>query len=220
MHYGKQAPIIAALCLIASLSLVALMAPAAQAEGEFTIGGKTLKELGLKEESIAGTFDGTAKFIIPGLKAEIVCESNKVTSATIIVGGASSALFLFSACSVTGVPVCNVDPIELKFVGTLLLHAGQTYFKFGSKIPSEPIETLVILGAECPLPKEEAVTGTAAALIEAGERVKQPLTSISDEKGEKLLGVGLFLNKQPGFLTYSALWELSGPNKGKIWGAK
>lgn len=220
MHYGKQVLSLAALCLIAALSLVAMTAPAAQAEGEFTIGGKTLKELGLKEELIAGTFDGTVKLIIPGLKAEIVCESNKVASASILTGGTSHAVFALAGCSVVGAPVCKVDPIEFKFAGTLLLHAEQTYFKFGSSIPSEPIETIVILGAECPLPEVEALTGTAAALIEAGERVKQPITSISTEKGEKLLGVGLFLNKQPGFLTYSALWELSGANKGKIWGAK
>lgn len=87
------------LSLIAAIGLLAISAVAAQAEGEWKIGGKTLPELNIEEESLSASLDGTFIYTVPSLSLEIKCLKVDSLKGRVLLKGAGELSLLFLECT-------------------------------------------------------------------------------------------------------------------------
>jgi hypothetical protein len=203
--------------MLTALGLMAFTAPAAQATGDFTIGGKTFTALGVKEETVTGKSEGSPAFLVPSINLQLVCEGATI-SGTLKAGGHGEETMTFSGCKTVKAP-CSADPIVAKFLSSIVLHAGETWMRFDPPSGSKAFTTILLLGEECPLPEVNELSGAFIALV-GSETVEQLLSFKADEATNKLFGTSYAFGGHPAFLDISALWQLSGPLTGQKWGAQ
>jgi hypothetical protein len=205
------------LALLAALSLMAVTAVGAQAEGEFRIEGKALAEG--EEAELEGT-GGASKLSVPGLKLTIECGSVLLKSKVknVKIGFFKHAHAEHHVLRHTCFPIgweksCSIYPTEedrakgtnsgLLLSFTLRLNR---LFLFWHYLVYKETERFFFGGAECALPKEAKITGETAvkfgnATTEATEHTMDDITA-TEEKELKL--EGLFFNGEAA--------ELSGDN--------
>jgi hypothetical protein len=209
------------LLLLAGLLLLAL-APAQASATEspaWLISGKSLSELKLSSESLSGSLapETTAQLSVPGLSTTIFCGTVTLEKGAIESTDKGTLTLAFSKCTAEKVEGCTVTSFTVKAKGSLKAHAGKVYEFFE---PAEGTNFAVILisGAKCVLPKENALTGSFAAPVKNDEEeAEQAIAPVTSEATLTLLGVGLKFGKQSATLS-SPLWlSLSGANKGKVW---
>lgn len=215
------------LAILAACALMATTAGAAQA-AEYTIGSKTLTELGIKEESVKGTGGAFSFSFTPsGVPIKIDCTSALIDGGSIgpkgIFGGAIfGGEILFSGCELffNKLPkVCAVSNVRtVKVKGVLTTHFKEVY-----NVLSPDAGTTFMLftasdGTEsCPIKGEKNISGTIAALTEAGERVEQPWTF--SPTITTLLATQLFYGASPVSVNGKLAVALSGANKALKWAA-
>lgn len=205
--------------LLTSLVGVALVAAAVYAStasaAVWTIEGKTLTELGLKEESVLST---AAPFAIevPKLSLKVECEAEK-GSGRVISPSTDEATMELSKCKVVESKVCTVaEPIVLKAKTELLKKAGIVYDLL-KPLTGEAFGTLALKGEACALPKELKLSGSTAGQLGLEEIVKQPLKfskAIAEAAGTSMLA-----GTSPAFFAGTSNRELSGVHKAAKWGA-
>lgn len=225
MNYGRYG--FRALCFsfLAVLVLGAIAAGPAQAEGEWKIGGKTLAELGLKEESVAGSAGET--FTITessAAKLEITCKTLTTEKANILSGGSSSETFVLEACALQGeiAKHCKLlNPVKSAALKAhLFLHNGKTYDLLE---PAEGTTFMTMkferIGAEgfCLIGEELAFKGTVVAEMEAGERSEQPLIFKSSELEKLFPTDSLKLGANTAAIKGKAVLHLIGEHKNQMW---
>ncbi|MGH2975176.1 MAG: hypothetical protein ACRDLL_09970 [Solirubrobacterales bacterium] len=207
------------LCIsfLAAGALMAVGAGAAQAKGEFKIGGQTLEKLGLKEESVKAA-GKTISTSIPALSLVMVCTTQINDGGTVLRGGEYHVTYLLSSCTVIGCPGCHPqEPIVVKALGTMLPISGKLYEVLKPSEVGQPYMTINFPEEEGGgLPEEIPLTGSTAHAWGAGESVEQTVTYSSEI--EKLTSTGLSYLKNPASLSGETALSLSGANKGKIWG--
>jgi len=196
------------------LGVAAVWASAAPA-AVWTIEGKTLTELGLKEESVVST---AAPFTIeiPKLSLKVECEAEK-GSGKIISPSIDEATMELSKCKVVESKVCTVtEPIVIKAKTELLKKAGIVYDVL-KPLTGEVFGTLTLKGETCALPKELKLTGGTAGQLGLEELTKQPLKfskAIAEAAGTSMLA-----GTSPAFFVGTSNRELSGAHKAAKWGA-
>jgi hypothetical protein len=204
------------LALLAALSMMAVAATGAQAEGEFRIEGTALAEG--EEAELEGT-GGASKLSVPGLKLTIECGSvllkAKVKNIKIGIFRHAHAEHhvLRHTCAPIGLPSCTIYPTEADLIsktnaGLLLSSTLRLNRLFGifHYLVYKVSERFFFGGVACTLPEEAEITGETAvkfgsAKTEAVEHTMEDITS-TEEKELKLSG--LFFGEQPA--------ELSGDN--------
>jgi RHS repeat-associated protein len=194
---------------LAAAALCASSAPAAV----WTIGGKTLAELGLKEETVIST---AAPFSIevPALKLKIECEEKG--SGKVISPGTDEATMELSKCKVVEIKSCTVvEPVVFKGKTELVKKAGIVYDILGAK--EVELGTLkFVKGTGCPLPLELKFKGTTAGQLGLEEAVKSPLKfskAIAESAGTSMLA-----GANAAFFNGTSNRELSGAKKATKWG--
>ena len=101
---------------------------------------------------------------------------------------------------------------------------GLTYLIFEPAInlPGKPFTTL-IFGGECSLPEKVEITGKVAVAAPVADAVKPALAiDTGNEPGkalQTLLGAGLNFGKSPATIKGNGFVELTGANKGVVFGA-
>jgi RHS repeat-associated protein len=208
----KRNTLVLTSALAIALAIASIYASAAPA-AVWTIEGKTLTELGLKEESIVST---AVPFTIevPKLSLKVECESEK-GSGKILSPSTDEATMELSKCKVVESKVCTVtEPIVLKAKTELIKKAGIVYDFLGAK--ETELGTLKFKGAECPFPLELKLKGTTAGQLGLEEAVKAPLKfskAIAEAAGTSMLA-----GTSPAFFIGTSNRELSGVKKGAKWG--
>lgn len=213
MADGRKTVLLTSLLGIA-LAVAALCAGSASA-AVWTISGKTLAELGLKEESAASS---AAFFAIevPKISLKVECEVEK-GSGKIISPSTDETTMELSKCKVGASKVCTVgEPVVIKAKTELIKKAGIVYDVLGAK--EAELGTLKIKGEECALASELKLKGTTAGQLGPGEEVKAPLIfskAVAEAAGTSLLaGAGA----SPTFFTGTSNRTLSGAKTGAKWG--
>ena len=210
------------------LLFLSLLAPLAMATGtahaaEYTIGGKTLTELGIKEESVKGTGGAFSFSFTPaGVPIKIDCTSALLDGGSIAPKGAFSGEILFSGCTMVfnGFPeVCAVSNVRtVKLKGGLVTHSKEVYNVLSPKEGTTFMLFTASDGTEsCPIKGEKNISGSIAALTEAGERVEQPWTF--SPAITSLLATNLFYGAAVVSVNGKMSLALSGPNKAAKWAA-
>ncbi|HEY6550331.1 MAG TPA: RHS repeat-associated core domain-containing protein [Solirubrobacterales bacterium] len=213
MSHGRNTMLLTSLLAMA-LAIAALCASTAPA-AVWTIEGKTLTELGLKEESVAST---AAPFTIevPKLTLKVECEAEK-GSGKIISPSTDEATMELSKCKVFEPKTCTVsEPVVIKAKTELIKKAGIVY-DFLKPLTGEAFGTLTLKGEACPFPKELKLTGSTAGQLGLEEIAKQPLKfskAIAEAAGTSMLA-----GASPAFFIGTSNRELSGAHKGAKWGA-
>jgi hypothetical protein len=218
----RSKPITPKRLLLAGLLLLLALAPTQASATEspaWLIAGKSLSELKLSSESLSGSLapETTAQLSVPGLSTTIFCGTMTLEKGAIESTDKGTLTLAFSKCTAEKVEGCAVTSFTVKAKGSLKAHAGKVYEFFE---PAEGANFAVILisGAKCVLPKENALTGSFAAPVKNDEEeAEQAIAPVTSEATLTLLGVGLKFGKQSATLS-SPLWlSLSGANKGKVW---
>jgi len=205
-----------ALCLsfLAVLGLIAFTATAAQASGNWMINGSALKS----NESISGASEGSSVFKVPSIKLEISCKEATV-SGTLELNGLGKETMTFTKCESPGLPGCSpIEPITAKFLSEMLLHAEEPWLIFRPPVKGGSFTTIFFDPAKCALPEENELTGAFAALLGKEETTQHLLSFIAGKTAESLFGLKYSFGINPAELAISSIWELSGANKGKVWG--
>lgn len=190
---------IVGLALLAALSLMAVTAAGAQAEGEFRVEGKVLKEGEVAEGEGTG---GASKLSVPALKLTIECGSTllKATFKNFITHAHAEHHLLRHTCIPIGWEACSIYPTEedlLKGLNSGLLLSSELYLivlfgKFHYWV-LKLVERFFFGGVFCTLPKEVEIKGETAvkfgnATTEATEHTMEDITA-EEEKELKLPGV-------------------------------
>lgn len=211
------------LSLIVILGLMAISVASAQAEGEWKIGGKTMKELGLTEESVSTKLVPSVKSMmtISGLGISLWCEVHEFTQHILLANGSLDTfvwqlLNCRSFAGETELPKCTVNTakktkgvIETKISkGEVVLSGGVNYLLL--KPEGGVFTTIEISGEECAVAGTYSVGGTI--VFEIGSEAKSLLL-----KAAALAGDGLTFGERK--VTYQSLLaeELAGKNKGLAW---
>jgi hypothetical protein len=184
---------------------------------------------GIKEETVTGSSPSSTLLVSNGL--EINCTSEHHEETRILWGLYTHKKLTKLGCTVIGNKFCTVyksaadaaaktnpGQILVEGSGVPILHGGAHYIK----TESAKFSTIFMGGSLCTLPKENLLSGsTAYSLPKALEElVNQPIAPISAAT-EALLGVQLFYGKETATVDgTSGTLALSGPNKGKTWGAE
>ncbi len=227
MRHGKHGIKLLSLLLLAGLATMALGAAAAQAEGEWKIGGKTFTELKIKEETVKGVADGVATLLLNGMGTEINCAKRELDEIKILAMGPMHGLLKWLECTmlqdtVVGgvvqlgeIPACIVAPFSTEFLSVVKLLSEKTYLLFVPSVGTS-FATVKIEGAACALKGSFLLSGTYATTI-TGESVTQTLKTV-DKETEASLGDGLKFGETKVTLTDTLLMTLSGAQAGKAWG--
>jgi hypothetical protein len=202
------------LALLAALSLMAVTAVGAQAEGEFRVEGKVLKEGEVAEGVGTG---GASKFTVPSLGLTIECSSvllEAFYSNIPFVHAKAKHHWMHHFCFVEGAKeVCTIYPTEADLTketfGGLLLSLNEflsRLFLFSHYWVYKYVEKFYFGGEECPFPEVGEITGESAikfgsATTEATSHVMEDVTK---KEEEELKLTGLFFNGKPA--------EMSGGN--------
>jgi RHS repeat-associated protein len=213
LNHKRNTPILVAV-LVMALGIAAICAGAAPAS-VWTIEGKTLTELGLKEESIVST---AAPFTIevPKLSLKVECEAEK-GSGKIISPSTDEATMELSKCKVVESKVCTVvEPIVIKAKTELTKKAGIVYDLLTAK-EAEQLGVLKLKGETCALPLEQKLKGSTAGQLGLEEAAKQPL-KFSKTVAEAV-GTSMLAGTSPAFFSGTSNRELSGVHKIAKWGA-
>jgi hypothetical protein len=212
------------LSILVALGLMAFSAAGAQAS-EWTVGGKTLKELGMKSETFESNVSAF-KFAWGGI--EISCSEHG--TGTIYPGGTSTSQVTLSKCKIPGAEeACKVKnvPVEREFAGTL--SKDGTYESFTSMGGSNVATFTVEEGSEsCILLSHSSsetvyINGSFAGEVGA-DAIQTPLIfSQAIENAAKTAGLikGLESNMwalHP-YTKGTGTQKLTGANSGKSWGA-
>ncbi len=191
------------LALLAALSMMAVTAAGAQAEGEFRIAGKALAEG--EEAELEGT-GGSSKLSVPNLKLTIECGSVllKAKVRNVQIGPFRHAHaehhVMRHTCHVVGSTACTIYPTEEDLekstnAGLLLSFTLQLdrLFLFWHYWVYKVSERFFYGGAKCTLPEEAEITGETAvkfgnATEEATEHTMEDITA-TEEKELELSGL-------------------------------
>ena len=228
MRHAEQATRIFGLSLLAALGLMALSTVAAQAEN-LTNGGvagqyRVLGAAPLVNETYLENQEGTWKLLVAGRGLDIKCSSGHAKGAfqseTQVL-----ATLMFQECLVlehnTTNHITNCEVLDKTINAVVLvlprLHGGKLYLLFEGDPASQPLATIVIHGAMCPLPLSNPLKGSFVAEIDPNEEVVLPLLLFS-EAIQKLLGDKLQFGAFEGFIAASSLLELTGAHKGCKFG--
>lgn len=215
------------LSILAAFGLMAFTATAAQAEGEFKIGGKTFAELGIEEESFAGSLSGTYGLLtVPSLGYEINCGAMDVLEGKILLKGVADVTFKLLKCTALvaktkeELSTCTVDSFTTtKLKGSVLLHEGKVFLLFEPVLENGALMLLKISGGECVLAKEIETKGSFVGEIGAEGTV--PKLVLSDKATSATLGdhISLALIPTELFADGTLQLELTGKFAGSKWGA-
>jgi hypothetical protein len=149
------------LCLLAALAVGGFGATSAFAEGNWLIEGTPISE----SVPFEGENDGTEfAFLLPGLNFQLVFKKITYDEASLLKGGESSEVFLFTEGAVYTISPKvlqkNCTPGDLTFdvKGKLFLHNNKTYERLEA-LPGKPL-TITTYPPTCILGEENQVTGT------------------------------------------------------------
>src|SRR6188472_683775 len=206
--------------LLVLLSLGALAATHAQAEGEWRVEGKKLTT----EEAFTGLLAGKTEysFLIPTSNLTIKCKLKLWVGAVILPSGESNGANQYKECQsfVAGkeTPSCNPGTIELKFKSLLILHNGKTYFLF------EPRENarfgVIKLGEFCALGESADIKGTyVMACVEFSCETEMVAHSMEPASAELFPSDKLTFGTKAMTFDGTDVVEPGGINYGKLWSA-
>lgn len=209
--------------MVTVLSLMALPAAGAQADGEWTINEESLAEHGKSEATINGSANEAFRLGIPWYASEISCTTLETKNSKISTGGGGHLTIDLSDCAVSGPPfvdkTCKViEPLELNVKVLLIYHNpnGRTYDLFQPVETGKPLATVQFKeGTECPLPLSNKVAGGFVGESTAGENTERLLTL--NPTIEALFGDTLEFGVHPATLKGGAVLALSGEFKGAGW---
>lgn len=224
MTLRKRRPKILGLSLIAAIALLAISAVAAQAEGEWKIGGKTFSELKIEEESLNASLDGIFTYTVPSLSLEIKCLKMDSLKGRVLLKGAGELSVLFLECTFFAgksheeLKACAVKDVSVNLSSSIVLHAGKNYLLFRPLGEKTAFLTYTFEGnEECPIAGTgHAVGGSFAVDLEA-EKVTQTL-KLGNSTADALLGDEANLVGAKVALAGTLLLSLSGARAGKTWG--
>jgi hypothetical protein len=211
------------LSLIAAIGLLAIGAAAAQAEGEWKIGGKTLPELKIEEESVNASLDGTFTYTVPSLSLEIKCLKMDSLKGRVLLKGAGELSLLFLECtffagkSQEEVKACTVKDVSINASDSIVLHGGKTYLLFKPLEGKTTFLTYTFEGAECVIAGTSHAVGGSFAVDLESEKVTQTL-KLGNSTADALLGDEAKLVTAKVSLAGTLLLSLSGAQAGKAWG--
>ncbi len=214
------------LSLIAALSLMAFTAVSAQAAGEWKIGGKTMSELKLTEETVTGKVEPELplKLLIKALNIYLTCPTIHVNG-VLLVGPVASVhgTTTFLTCTVRSISpdeelkACGVKSTgqaagviaTAKINGEVILSGAENVVLFKPS-SGTTFTTVEITGASCAVKGTYPITGTS--VFKLGAEAKELLILSIEFAGD-----GLKFGESKAILDGSALAELTGAKKGSAW---
>ena len=197
--------------LLAVLALGAVAASGASAH-EYFIEGKSMKELGLKEEAVTSVGGPAQLFIQSG---EIICESSSGVGA-IREGGAGVMTLELSECRVRKPSGCSVSSIVLRNTTDNLVEVeGKLADEFAGENGGHQLFEMEITGTSCLLAGPWPVEGQITGLVVSETEKEVGELNFSKTSGTNIRTGALILA-----FTLKDKVKLSGANKGKKWSAK
>ena len=199
----------ALVALMAVLALGAVAASGASAH-EYFIEGKSMKELGLKEETFSPS--KATLMTISGPGYEMYCKA--AVSGVIKAGGTGTTKFTLSECEVVGLGDCSLEPsIVFKANSSLveLGEPGQLQNEFS--IPESEAVAVHFLGEHCS-ETTWSLWGYLLGNVSEVESSTLKLAFRPFEYSEVRFG------GNPAGVKFGLSMQLSGANAGKKWSAK
>jgi hypothetical protein len=184
-----------------SLALWALFASGARAaEAEWLLGTETLAELKLEKEKAA--FGGAPLAIqVPAWSLTITCQ-NVGGSAEIVLGGSYRGTVELTGCEAKKYPFCKAE-VELSVSAEFSETNAHLYDAVRPSEKGQPLGTVFIVGAFCPLPEELEVTGSVAAEASTDVTAELPVSfsqEFSKEVNKEGPTLALFVEGEEAFL--------------------
>ncbi len=213
--------------LIAALGLMAFGAAGAQASGEWRIGGKTMSELGLTEETVTGKAEAGVKeiLLVKTLNIQKSCTGFDIQSVTISPSGKGKGAVRLLGCKVFAdeageaeLTACGVKStgqeagvIQTELIGGEIVLSGGVNYVLFKPASGTSFTTIELTGASCAPKGTYPITGTVVAELgaEAKELLLKPI--------KEFTGDGLKFGENKAFLIGSGLAELTGAKKGSAW---
>src|SRR6188472_668449 len=210
----RRSTIAFSLLLLASAFVIVALCASAASAAVWTIEGKTMTELALKEESVTSAA-APITIEVPKLLLKIECEAEK-GSGKIISTSTDEATMELSKCKVVEPKTCAVSEAITIKAKTELIKKGGIVYDVLKPLTGEVFATLLLKNETCALPKELKLTGSTAGQLGLEEVAKQPLKfskAIAEAAGTSMLA-----GTSPAFVVGTSNRELSGVHKGAKWG--
>lgn len=157
------------ICLLASLALMAYVATAARAAGEWSTEEKTMTELGVSTIPLAGELETGTSLVITTttklkVKVSVECSKLEVKNGLLLKGGEATGEFLFSSCKTKleekEAAACKpAEPVNFNQRLLLTLHKKKIYALVDPNAAGA-IFGSVKFGAECALGEKGEAKGT------------------------------------------------------------
>ncbi len=213
--------------LIAALGLMAFGAAGAQASGEWRIGGKTMSELGLTEETVTGKIEPETKgkLLVKALNLYITCPTIHVNG-VLLVGPPASVhgTTTFLTCTVRSISpdepltACGVKSTgeaagvikTAKINGEVILSGAENIVLFKPS-SGTTFTTIELTGEGCASKGLYLIPGTS--VFKLGAEAKEMLILSLPE----FAGDGLKFGEPKALFDAAGLVELSGAKKGSAW---
>ena len=213
------------ICVVAALGVLAFSAAFAQAAPPnwMVNGGEATGTL-----EVTGKAETDFLLLVQASNVEILCETFEVDDGLLFVGGTSLAVLLFkkgcvarSISPLATLPCTVGEPIEAKVKDKLVLvgSPAKAYDLFEPDVSGAPFTTIHFGGAECPLPEEVPITGSALVEDCNNALETEAKTHLIQQAPESVSGTSdvLKFGKNPARLDGSAILELLGAHAGQNW---
>jgi hypothetical protein len=212
---GRRLRGVLGLVMLSALGAMVLGTASAQA-GVFKInGGAAL----LAE--VAGSQESLTTFLVPSRNLTLVCHQgewwNGISYISYLLGGLLVQQYLnclaLSHTKGTELP-CTVHDPKLTAIILPSLHNGKPYIIY--EIEELPASAIAFLGGSCPLPEENPVKGSTAALVSTNNKVVNLLNF--SPAIQSLLGGTLSFGGSAATVEGSATIKLTGAHAGLTFG--
>ena len=208
-------------CLLAALSMAALGAASAQAEGNYFVEGKKVFEA---VEVTAEKDSGPYSFLLPKLNMALVFEDVSFDKSSLLANGESSYRILFTKGQLYTISPfkviasCTISPLDFKAKGTLFLHNSKTYERL---TPAEGTTLAVAkYSEECPVGENNPVTGTLVLEDAKGEFGTETISHLVQQAPAALFPE-LTMEFAKNTMSLDGSWnvKLAGKEGGRKWSA-
>ncbi len=199
--------------------------------GNFKVEGSLALSVGV---TFTGEQEGAGKLKVPGRNLTILCQKGDVQEGKVLKENEALGKVLFLECTANN--LADTEPLPCtthstgqengKILATAIilpkLHETELYLLFEPDGPAGTFFTTIeLLGAECPLPIKNNISGSVVALVDNGNEALTHLITFS-EAIQKLFQVGeagdhLKFGTFESYIEASANVTLNGTHVNKKW---
>ncbi len=206
-------------CLLAAVCIAGFSATSALAEGNWFVEGKAISEsVEIEAEGDGGEF----AFLVPGLNFQLVFKTITYDKGTLLKGGESSDVILFTngitytISPKKELPTCKPGDLIFEVKGSLFLHGGKTYERLVPAKEGGPL-TITTYSEGCAITEENKVTGNLVLEDSSGSLGKEAISHLVRQAPAALFPEQMKFGTNAMNLDGSWVLKLKGKEGGKPW---